>query len=168
MKPPRPRTLALLAVAAELRACGASWAAVGQKVERDPDTCREWPNLYPAEWDRFYRKAARQFTKQLRAEAKAVLQSLLRSKDEKVRLSAVDRTFKIKDLPEMPRERPGRPADQDPRDREVRECFEYVKSLSDAEVKRVVEECRARSAAAAGGGGGGTGAANPPGPAEPG
>ena len=46
----KPDTQTLLAVAAELRAAGATWEAVARRVGREPSTCRKWPSRYGADW----------------------------------------------------------------------------------------------------------------------
>ena len=46
----KPDTHALLAVAAELRAAGATWEAVARRVGRESSTCRKWPSRYAADW----------------------------------------------------------------------------------------------------------------------
>lgn len=44
-----PREL-LMRQAAHLRACGATWAEVGQAVNKSGETVRHWPERYPREW----------------------------------------------------------------------------------------------------------------------
>ena len=73
-----------MVAAAELRAAGGSWAAVGRMVHRHADTCRRWPTLYPAAWNRIFCEAVRQLRENAAGEAVTVLRNLLRSKDEKV------------------------------------------------------------------------------------
>ena len=48
-----PETKARIRLAVELRAAGATWEAVGQRLGRDSSTCRRWPSRYRAEWDEF-------------------------------------------------------------------------------------------------------------------
>src|SRR5262245_45758150 len=53
-----PETNARLRTAAKLRAAGATWEAVGQRLDRDPSTCRRWPSRYRAEWNTLQEAAA--------------------------------------------------------------------------------------------------------------
>jgi hypothetical protein len=85
MSQPRAVTARLLAVAADLKAGGASWEQVAAKVGRSAAVCRRWPSLYPAAWRRLFRAAEEQLTVEAAAEAVLELRRLLRSEDEKVR-----------------------------------------------------------------------------------
>ena len=83
-------TPTLLKTAAELRSCGASWAAVGRTVGRSPRTCAQWPRLFRSAWDGLYNDAeGRRFT-ETGGEATAVLQGLLRDGDNKMKLRSAD------------------------------------------------------------------------------
>jgi hypothetical protein len=73
MRPP-DELLPLLRVAAELRATGSSWVRVGERVNRDPETCRQWPRRYRNAWGRLYRAAE----SSLVAETAAIAQVRLR------------------------------------------------------------------------------------------
>jgi hypothetical protein len=88
MPSPQPEVLALMAVAAELRASGLSWETVAERVGRNPRTCRRWLAEYPGVWDRLYRRAELRVLESATAEAVIVLRNLLRSEDEKVRRDA--------------------------------------------------------------------------------
>src|SRR5438045_1346148 len=88
MKPPPDKLLPLLTAAAELKAAGASWAAVAAGVSRSPDTVRRWPALYPAAWRRLVREAERQLLTDARAESVSTLRQMLRSEAEKTRPDA--------------------------------------------------------------------------------
>ena len=89
MKRLSPQLLSLMTQAAELRAGGASWAKVGEKLGRSAETCRQWPRQHPDEWCRLYREAEGDITRAGSSEAAHVMRNLLlQSKDEKVRVAA--------------------------------------------------------------------------------
>jgi hypothetical protein len=46
-----PETKVRIRLAVELRAGGATWEAVGQRLGRDSSTCGRWPNRDRSEWD---------------------------------------------------------------------------------------------------------------------
>ena len=79
-------TPTLLKTAAELRSCGASWAAVG----RSPRTCEQWPRLFRPTWDGLYRDAEQRRFTETGGEATAVLQQLLRDGDHRTKLCSAD------------------------------------------------------------------------------
>ena len=85
MSTPCTKTLRLLAVAADLRAAGASWEAVATRIGRRARECRFWPRRYPDPWAAMCRVAQRRRTVQARAEAVSTLRDLLRSVDEKTK-----------------------------------------------------------------------------------
>ena len=83
-------TPTLLKTAAELRSCGASWAAVGRSVGRSPRTCEQWPRLFRPAWDGLYRDAEQRRFTETGGEATAVLQKLLRDGDNRTKLRSAD------------------------------------------------------------------------------
>src|SRR5262245_34151344 len=85
---PSAALLKLLALAAEMRAGGKSWAQVAARLQRSPDTCRHWPGEYPEAWRRLFREAEEHVLADAGAESVAVLRTLLRSKDDRVRRDA--------------------------------------------------------------------------------
>jgi hypothetical protein len=88
MKPSQPPPDSLLSRAAEARAEGHGWAAVGQEVGRSPETVRRWPQLYPDRWAAAREAAARRVIEDAAAEGVCTLRQLIRSADDKVRLQA--------------------------------------------------------------------------------
>src|SRR6476659_2392780 len=83
-------TRALLAVAAELRAVGHSWAAVAEKVHRKPETCQNWPSRFRDDWTDLLREAQRKRYDETSNEAHSLLKCLMRDDDGKVRLKAIE------------------------------------------------------------------------------
>src|SRR5262249_41299112 len=71
-----------------LRAAGASWDAVADRLHRSPDTCRRWPARFPAAWADLYRQAERRLAAEARAEATNVLRVQLRHEDDKAKRPA--------------------------------------------------------------------------------
>ncbi|HEY1377642.1 MAG TPA: phage terminase large subunit [Gemmataceae bacterium] len=91
MSAPSTDIARLLAAAADLRAAGASWDAVADRLHRSPDTCRRWPARFPAVWADLYRQAERRQAAEARAEATNILRNQLRHEDDKARRDAAKR-----------------------------------------------------------------------------
>ena len=85
MKPPAD---SLVARAAQTRAEGGNWEAVGKAVRRAARTVRKWPFLYPELWTAAMRVAHRQVIDDAADESVLVMRQLARSPVEKVRQKA--------------------------------------------------------------------------------
>jgi hypothetical protein len=101
MTTPPDKLLPLLTTATELRAAGASWAAVAADVGRSPDTVRRWPALYPDVWRRLLQESERQLLAEVAAESVTTLRQMLRSKDEKSRRDAAHILLNRRDKSEV-------------------------------------------------------------------
>ena len=161
MKSPRHRRnhLAMLTIAAELRAGGASWAKVGEKVKRSPETARRWPGLYPEEWDELYRDAERQVIATSFVQATLVLQNLLMSKDEKVRLAA---SKELRRTRERELEHEYKQAKTEAPPPGIVQFVTYIKGMTDDQFKGFLVQILAERASAAGVAGAGTTVASSP------
>jgi hypothetical protein len=84
----KPPSESVLARAAEARADGRSWETVAHLVRRSPHTVRKWPHTYARRWAAALRIAERATIDYAAAESLIVLQTLLRSKDDKIRALA--------------------------------------------------------------------------------
>jgi hypothetical protein len=78
----------VLARAAEVRAAGAAWQAVGEEVGRAARTVRRWPRLYADRWTAAYIEAERVLAALADSESVLTLRKLLVSRDEKIRWHA--------------------------------------------------------------------------------
>jgi len=78
----------LFARAAEVRAAGATWEAVGEEVGRAARTVRRWPRMYADRWFAAFIQAERNMASQADCESVLTLRRLLLSHDEKVRWHA--------------------------------------------------------------------------------
>jgi hypothetical protein len=85
---------ALLAIAAEMRASGISWEKIGKRVGRHPDTCRHWPDRFPATWHRLFRAAEERHVAAGGSEGLAVLRVMLREGSERSRLCAAQTLYR--------------------------------------------------------------------------
>lgn len=81
----------LILRAAQLRAEGLSWEAIGQAVGRSRTAVSRWPWRYQAIWERGHARAAGLLAQDANAESVQTLRSLLRSPDEKIRRDAAQR-----------------------------------------------------------------------------
>jgi hypothetical protein len=78
----------LLAQAAALRASGTSWKKIAAALDRDLNTVLHWPQRYPDEWARYRRLAEDHLSADAFGESITSLRLLMRSENEKSRLSA--------------------------------------------------------------------------------
>lgn len=78
-----PQMSTLLQKAAFLRAGGATWAQVANKVNRKEQTCRSWPKDHPQLWAAAWEKAREEVIDEAWAEAMLVQRELLRDKSDK-------------------------------------------------------------------------------------
>ena len=78
-----------------LRAEGISWEVIGAKFGLDPDDLRELPHLCRDEWYPLLRQARRDVLGDAASEAFHILRVLMRSKAEKIALSAADSLARI-------------------------------------------------------------------------
>jgi hypothetical protein len=134
MQTPSEEVLELMSAAAELRAGGASWETVGADLDRHPDTCRRWARDYARTWQRLYRAAHAQQAREAEAEARVVLRTLLRSKDNKVQLAAARQLLRP-----GPKPRPRKPMPEPP-DAELTAFLSQVRNLSDAELDDMLRD----------------------------
>ncbi|HEY2909488.1 MAG TPA: hypothetical protein VGI99_04545 [Gemmataceae bacterium] len=86
--PRKPPSDAILLEAAEMRAAGETWEAVGAKLHRSGETVRRWPQEYAERWQKFAKVAEHAIVCEGSAESVRVLRAMLRSKDDKVRKDA--------------------------------------------------------------------------------
>jgi hypothetical protein len=152
MNQPSRRLLERMTRAADVRAGGASWDAVAERLNCRPATCSRWPALYPGVWRRLLREAQRRQEQEAACEARTVLRSLLRgSKDEKMRLAAAQEFRRSRRAA-----RRARPIDPD--EREKLAFLAVIRDYTDEELDQAIrEELAANGAAGA--------AAGPPGAA---
>ncbi|MFO0939118.1 MAG: hypothetical protein U0798_21670 [Gemmataceae bacterium] len=76
----------LLKKAAELRALGLSWAAIGREMRRSPAVVEQWQEWVPAKWKRLYDHAMRRMARDVTAESVTALRQDLRdAHDRKAR-----------------------------------------------------------------------------------
>jgi hypothetical protein len=79
---------AMLQEAAELRARGQSWDAVGAKLGRAAETCRKWPILCADLFRRYFNDAADRFLLEFSGRCTVKLATFTNSENERVALDA--------------------------------------------------------------------------------
>jgi len=79
MKHPPPEVLALMKLAAELRAFGVGWSHIAAEVHRDERSCRRWTELYPETWASLFREAEEKRHGEVAGEALQVLYRTMRT-----------------------------------------------------------------------------------------
>src|SRR5215468_8896900 len=95
MKIPSQRTRHDMELAAELRAAGATWETIGEKVERHPNVVIRWTSVYRDEWDKLLREAERRVKQLGTDETRSTMRMLLRHDDARLRVSAADQLTKL-------------------------------------------------------------------------
>ena len=115
-----------LAVAAELRAAGAPWSTIAERLRRRPETCRRWPKRHPAAWRQLYADAVQELRHECEAEAVRTLRQMLRSKSERAQRDAAHELIALLRL------RTGKPMNDDGPRRisldEIADAFEALES----------------------------------------
>jgi hypothetical protein len=145
-----PTLLALLTIAAELRAAGGSWPKVGEHVGRSPETCRQWSRRYPEAWRRLYREAETHLIAEAGAEARTILRQLLRAKESKVALTAAQMLLRSRDAQRAQEEQAERPSPERVA-AEITEFARFLKGLTDAQFTAQLDDFLARRNAPAAG-----------------
>ena len=128
MQHPSDEILEQMICAADLRAGGASWEAVGRELQRHADSCRRWARRFPEVWRRLYRSAEIRLEREAQAEARVTLRQLLRSPEEKTKLAAA------RDLLRSRPARRGRRPTEAP-DNEAAMFISQIQGLSDVEIE---------------------------------
>jgi hypothetical protein len=126
----------LLAAAVEMKAAGASWEQIADRVGRRPDTCRRWPARYPHDWRRLFRVAERQLIAEAGAESVLMLRQLLRSDDDKVRRDAARALVTLRERQRLAEEAPGEPTDDPGR------VTAFLEGMNDVELCAIADELR--------------------------
>src|SRR5262249_30641432 len=67
---------------------------IGEQVGRHPDTCRHWPEHFPATWHRLFRAAEARHIATGGSEALAVLRIMLRNGSERARITAAQTLYR--------------------------------------------------------------------------
>ncbi|MCZ2340285.1 MAG: hypothetical protein LC104_00640 [Bacteroidales bacterium] len=129
----------LLALAAELRAGGASWETVAENVGRTERTVRQWPTSYARRWKKFLRAAERQQLTDATAESVLTLRRQLRSPDEKASRDAAMKLMQFRIAAEKRTQtRRGKPADSG--NTHAQTIAAYIARLTDAELDQLIAE----------------------------
>ena len=133
MKIPSAKAHHDMELAAELRAAGATWETVGEKLKRHPNVVVRWTSQYRPEWERLSREAETRVARQGTCESRSAMRVLLRHKSSKVRVRAVDQLTKL-----LRAERAGgKPADG-PED--LSAFLAHVEEMSDDELEETLAE----------------------------
>lgn len=127
----------LLNEAAELRVAGLSWTAVGNQLNRSPETVRRWPQNYPEQWQKAVAMAERQLMTEAIAESVHTLRRQLRSGDDKASREAARHLLQFRR--QFGPSDPG-PASERPVTGEGRQIAEFLEGLSDAQVDQLLAE----------------------------
>jgi hypothetical protein len=131
---PQPVSDALLARAAELRAGGATWAAVGAKLGRRPESVQKWPRRYRKRWAGLLAEAERQQAADAAAEGVHVLRRQLRSDDDRTSREAAHRLLGYKLAADKAKPPPS--ANPSP----ARRLADHLETLADDDLRRLFDD----------------------------
>ena len=125
----------LLALAAELRAGGASWATVAKTVNRRQPTVKRWPEMYPELWAAHLAVAERQLVSDAAAEGVHVLRRQLRSEDDKTSRDAAAKLLDFK----LAGDKRAPPPDPAPKSRHHR-IADHLEGLTDDQLQHLFDD----------------------------
>ncbi len=92
----KPPSAVRLKLAVHMRRCGSTWRAVGMEVGCSPETVRQWPRIYPQEWQAAVRDDAVQSATQAEGEVVRTLTLMLKDERKMVRLRAARSLIDLK------------------------------------------------------------------------
>jgi hypothetical protein len=134
--------LELLQKAVDARARGRSWETIAVETHRSARTCRSWPVLYAAEWNRLYRDALFRQLNDAAGQASIIVTSLVRNDNPWVAFAASNLLLKPA-ISEWVRANFAA-ADAGAVDAEVQRAVEHVKGLTNAQLNTLVQQVVAR------------------------
>lgn len=124
-----PELMRMLEQAAVMRAAGATWYAVGERVGRHPASCRGWPKFYADVWDQLYEVALKIVSGKASADEYVRLRQEAREEAQDKRWEAIRAITELKRGPEN-----STANDSDARDSFV-PFAKYLDTLSDEELE---------------------------------
>ena len=92
----KPPSAVRLKLAVHMRRCGSTWRAVGMEVGCSPETVRQWPRIYPQEWQAAVRDDAVRSATQAEGEVVRTLTLMLKDERKMVRLRAARSLIDLK------------------------------------------------------------------------
>jgi len=134
-----PTSVAVIARAAYLRACGCDWPDVAEKLTRAM-TETVALSRHP-EWPRLYRLAARTVAREAEADARHERRRALRSADEGVATAAAEEAYKLR----AKRRGSAKPPEPSERDKLVRAYLDCLNAMSVEEFQSLEAAARAES-----------------------
>jgi hypothetical protein len=141
MNIPTSRLMELMTQAAHLRSQGLSWEAIAARLGRTARTCQSWQRLHPAIWKRLWQEATKDRDAGGDAEARLVLRNILRSADNKSRLSAAQHLLRKSSRTKA------RKSSSDRVDPELSSFIIEIKELSDEELDQALRPITANGGA---------------------
>ena len=92
----KPPSAVRVKLAVHMRRCGSTWRAVGLEVGCSPETVRQWPRIYPQEWQAAVRDDAVRSATQAEGEVVRTLTLMLKDERKMVRLRAARSLIDLK------------------------------------------------------------------------
>lgn len=137
-------TQAMIEQAAQARARGQSWEAVGEAVGRSADWVRKWPRKYGTRWTQALGAAEKDILQNAAAESVNTLRKLLRDKDVKtMQASAVNL---LRHQIQRSKPAPAKKAKPKAVPAAAVRLAEFVEALSDDELAQLLREVAADAA----------------------
>lgn len=82
----KPPSAFRMKLAVHMRRCGSTWRAVGFELGCSPETVRQWPRVYPQEWQAAVREDAKQSGRKASGEMVSSLRMMLRDGRHTIRV----------------------------------------------------------------------------------
>ena len=119
-----------IALAAEKRVAGETWATIARAVNRSVRVVQTWPKRFPELWKKHYAKAEATLMKEASSEAMHTLRKLMRSESEPVQQLAAQKILQLQES----RAKPGKKSGNDGADGspipEIRQIVDYLEGLT--------------------------------------
>ena len=89
----KPPSAFRVKLAVHLRRCGSTWRAIGLELGCSPETVRQWPRIYPREWQAAVREDAKLSGRKADGEMVGTLTLMLRDGRDTIRIRSARLLF---------------------------------------------------------------------------
>ena len=119
-----------IALAAEKRVAGETWATIARAVNRSVRVVQTWPKRFPDLWKKHYAKAEALLMKEASSEAMHTLRKLMRSVSEPVQQLAAQKILQLQESRAKPARTSGKEGADGSTIPEIRQIVDYLEGLT--------------------------------------